>query len=144
MDGFVRFWTYKMTINWLFYVKYITFYFLGMTIFGTSLFGGAVLTASMDYFVEKFLMASWIWEKVMLKRNIQPCWLSWILLGVWPALTLTGLIIQCALTGRGTYHEKSKYWISPQSRMDSQTDCPNNQYTHPGSPCRLSSQPDKR
>lgn len=78
----------------------------GLTILGTSLYGGAIISASIDYFVERFSLVTWVWERVSLRPAVPPpCWYSWIVLGAWPTLVLTGLIIQCALTGRGTYHD---------------------------------------
>lgn len=79
-----------------------------MTIFGSSLFGSAMLAASLDYFVEKSVMVRWIWEKAMLRRTVDPCWLSWILLCIWPTVMFIGLIVQCAITGKGIHHERSK------------------------------------
>ncbi|XP_077302497.1 transmembrane protein 198 isoform X2 [Arctopsyche grandis] len=80
----------------------------GLTIFGTSVYGGAVLTISIDYFIEKFAMVNWIWERVVL-RPVEPvpCWFSWIILSVWPTMTLLGLIIQSCITGTEIHHEES-------------------------------------
>lgn len=64
------------------------------------------MSASIDYFVERLATVAWIWDRVSLRPAVPPpCWYSWILLGIWPALVVMGLIIQCAITGRGTYHE---------------------------------------
>lgn len=79
----------------------------GMTIVGSSLFGSAIVIASLDYFVEKLVMVLWIWEKALKRRTIEPCWLSWVVLALWPLVAMIGLVIQCAVTGKGVYHEKN-------------------------------------
>lgn len=81
----------------------------GMTIFGSSLFGSAIIVASLDYFVEKLVMVKWLWEKAVMRRTVEPCWLSWFIFLLWPFVMMIGLIIQCVITGKGVYHEKSKY-----------------------------------
>ena len=35
-----------------------------LTIFGSSLYGGAVLMATTDYFIQDSLVLDWIWERV--------------------------------------------------------------------------------
>ncbi|XP_025832768.1 transmembrane protein 198 isoform X2 [Agrilus planipennis] len=78
----------------------------GLTILGTSVYGGAILSVSADYFVEKLAMVTWVWHRTSLRPAVPPpCWFSWIVLGAWPFLVIMGLIIQCVLTGRGTHHE---------------------------------------
>lgn len=85
----------------------------GLTILGTTVYGGAILSVSADYFVERLKMVSWIWERVVLKPvSPPPCWFSWIVLAAWPSLVLTGLIVQCAVTGRGMHHADCKSILS--------------------------------
>lgn len=81
----------------------------GLTVLGTSLYGGAVMAASLDYFVERFLMMHWVWDKVKVAPFITKptCWLSWVLLAVWPLAVAVGIAIQVAVTGRGTYHQQT-------------------------------------
>ncbi|XP_065349863.1 transmembrane protein 198 isoform X2 [Cloeon dipterum] len=78
-----------------------------LTILGTSLYGGAILAGALDYFVEKFFMVYWLWERVALKETEKvPCWFSWVILGIWPFMVTLGLVTQCAVTGRGIYHQE--------------------------------------
>ncbi|KAF2902572.1 hypothetical protein ILUMI_03620 [Ignelater luminosus] len=77
----------------------------GLTILGTSVYGGAIISIAVDYFVERLAMVTWVWHRVTLRPVVPaPCWFSWVVLAAWPSLVLAGLIIQCAVTGRGTYH----------------------------------------
>lgn len=77
---------------------------------GTVVYGGAVLSAAADYFIDRLKTVTWVWERVTLKPAVPPtCWFSWIVLAAWPSLVLTGLIVQCAVTGRGIHHADRKY-----------------------------------
>lgn len=85
-----------------------------LTIFGTSVYGGAVIATSLDYFFERMVMLKWLWERAKLEPVVvPPCRLSWLTLAAWPAAAIVGLTAQCALTATGIYHEQS---ISAQKR----------------------------
>ncbi|CAG9768938.1 unnamed protein product [Ceutorhynchus assimilis] len=78
----------------------------GLTIIGSSLYGGAILSVTIDYFLENLSMLSWVWQRVSLKPvQPPPCWFSWMVLGSWPLLVLIGILVQSFITGRGQHHE---------------------------------------
>ncbi|XP_071451887.1 uncharacterized protein [Hetaerina americana] len=93
----------------------------GLTVAGTAVYGGAIISTSLDYFVEKFAMVNWFWARVALKTTkphhayhgqppFQPCWFSWVILSVWPFVVIVGMVTQWAVTGRGIHHqERFKY-----------------------------------
>lgn len=77
-----------------------------LTIVCTSIYGGAIFSTAIDYFVEQLSMISWVWQRASLKPvEPPPCWFSWIIFAAWPSFFLTGIIVQCTITGRGTHHE---------------------------------------
>lgn len=77
---------------------------------GTSAYGGAILAASIDYFVERLSMIYWVRDRVTLKPAVAPpCWFSWFVFAAWPSFVVAGLVIQCAVTGRGTHHADSTF-----------------------------------
>jgi hypothetical protein len=78
----------------------------GLTVLGTSVYGGAIMAGSLDYFVEKFLMVKWVWDRVALKPSPAPCWFGWLILAVWPLMVFIGIITQWAVTGRGIHHQE--------------------------------------
>ncbi|XP_034839292.1 transmembrane protein 198 [Maniola hyperantus] len=85
-----------------------------LTVFGTSVYGGAVLATCLDYFLERMIMLKWVWERAKLEPAVPPpCRLSWLALAAWPAATVVGLCAQAALTATGLHHEQS---ISAQKR----------------------------
>ncbi len=83
-----------------------------MTIFGTSLHGGAMVAASVDYFLAKFRSVFWMWDHVRRTvQNVVPrtqCWQGWIIIGIWPLIWFAGCLCQSRLTGSGSYREEGK------------------------------------
>ena len=78
----------------------------GLTIIGTSFFGAALMAVALDYFVELFIMVSYVWERVKAEHSQTVCWFSWVLLGLWPATFLVGTIAQWKVTGKGFDHQE--------------------------------------
>ena len=39
-----------------------------LTIFGSSLYGGAILMVTTDYFLEDSLVLGWVWERVKVNQ----------------------------------------------------------------------------
>ena len=82
-----------------------------LTILGTALYGSAIMTTCVDYFVNKFSTVLWICDVVQIKGSLlgHMCWYQIIILSMWPCLVLTSIIIQWRWTGRGIHHQESKY-----------------------------------
>jgi len=88
-----------------------------LTIFGSSLYGGAILMVTTDYFLEDSLVLGWVWERVKVDRMVEEgfgavetlprCWMAWAVTAIWPLVFLTGLSVQACCTGRGIHHEQS-------------------------------------
>jgi len=95
----------------------LTLYFQkSLTILGSSFYGGAILLATTDYFIQDSLVLDWVWERVKvdvedthvdIMATIPKCWMAWIVSGIWPTIFLIGLIVQSCCTGTGTHHEES-------------------------------------
>jgi len=96
----------------------LTLYFQkSLTILGSSFYGGAVLMATTDYFIQDRLVLDWVWERVKVDRiidkninimdTIPQCWMAWVVAGIWPVIFLFGLCVQSCCTGRGTHHQES-------------------------------------
>ena len=66
-----------------------------LTIFGSALYGGATVATCLDYFVEGSVMLLWVWDKVRVKESPQPCWFSWLVLGIWPVCLTLGMQHTC-------------------------------------------------
>lgn len=78
------------------------------TTLSTAVFGAAVITVALDYFVELFALVLYMYERIKAETGKPVCWMTWVVLGVWPALTLLGVIIQWKVTAEGYSHTKGK------------------------------------
>ncbi|XP_034052682.1 transmembrane protein 198-B-like [Gymnodraco acuticeps] len=84
------------------------------TTFSTAMFGAAVITVAVDYFVELFALVLYMYERLKAAPGKPVCWVTWVVLGVWPALTLLGVMVQWKVTAEGYSH--TKVIISRQQR----------------------------
>ncbi|XP_022651956.1 transmembrane protein 198-B-like [Varroa jacobsoni] len=78
----------------------------GLTVIGSSVYGGALLSLSADYFMSRAKMGHWVLSMISLKTPQPVCWFSWATLALWPGLILLGLVTQFCVTGRGLHHER--------------------------------------
>lgn len=78
------------------------------TTLSTAVFGAAVITVALDYFVELFALVLYMYERMKAAPGKPVCWITWMVLGVWPALTVLGVIIQWTVTAEGYSHTKGE------------------------------------
>ncbi|KTG01747.1 hypothetical protein cypCar_00033160 [Cyprinus carpio] len=64
------------------------------TTLSTAVFGSAVVTVTVDYFVELFALTRYIYERVKVDPPRPVCWFTWVVMGVWPVLAVLGVLIQ--------------------------------------------------
>ncbi|KAG9328527.1 hypothetical protein JZ751_013434, partial [Albula glossodonta] len=74
------------------------------TTLSTAVFGSAIITVTVDYFVELFMLVRYVYERIKVAPRRPVCWFSWVILGVWPVLTLLGVLIQWKVTAEGYSH----------------------------------------
>lgn len=74
------------------------------TILGTSIFGGALMVSCLDYFIEKFVILIYVWERAKGDNSDPVCWYSWVLLGCWPFCFIVGTVAQWRITGQNYDH----------------------------------------
>lgn len=78
------------------------------TTLSTAVFGAAVITVALDYFVELFALVLYVYERMKAAPGKPVCWITWVVLGVWPALTLLGVMVQWKVTAEGYSHTKGE------------------------------------
>ncbi|XP_075880608.1 transmembrane protein 198-like isoform X2 [Nelusetta ayraudi] len=75
------------------------------TVLSTAVFGAAIMTVCADYFVEMLALATHVYECLRLAPAPAPlCWYSWVILGIWPSLSLVGVLVQWKLTDGSFSH----------------------------------------
>ncbi|XP_009949012.1 PREDICTED: transmembrane protein 198 [Leptosomus discolor] len=84
------------------------------TTLSTAVFGSAIMTVTIDYFIELFLLVQYIYERIKVAPARPVCWYSWVILGVWPLLTTLGVLVQWKVTAEGYSH--TEVIISRQQR----------------------------
>ena len=55
-----------------------------LTIFHSALYGGAVITTGLDYFVAHSVMLMWVWDRVRIRESPPICWYAWAITAMWP------------------------------------------------------------
>lgn len=78
------------------------------TTLSTAVFGSAIVTVTVDYFVELFALTRYIYERVKVAPRQPVCWYTWVVMGVWPVLALLGVLIQWKVTADGYSHTEGK------------------------------------
>ncbi|XP_056157087.1 transmembrane protein 198-B [Lampris incognitus] len=84
------------------------------TTLSTAVFGAAVITVALDYFAELSALALYVYGRLKAEPAGPVCWLTWVVLGVWPSLALLGVLVQWKVTAEGYSH--TKVIISRQQR----------------------------
>ena len=77
-----------------------------LVIVGTSIIGSLLIVFGLDYFVELSQMIYFLLMFAAKRENLQLCWFSWVLVGLFPLLVIASLLIQFLLTGRKYDHKK--------------------------------------
>ncbi|XP_071760641.1 transmembrane protein 198 isoform X1 [Centroberyx gerrardi] len=70
----------------------------------TATFGSAIITVTVDYFIELFALVHYVYERLKVAPKRPVCWFTWVILGVWPVLALLGVLIQWKVTAEGYSH----------------------------------------
>lgn len=77
-------------------------------ILSTSTLGGVLATGGIDYFVEGFTLLYYTWDKIVAGDREITCWITYVILAIWPFLFVIGCIIQFVKTGRKFDHTEGK------------------------------------
>ncbi|CAH2305333.1 transmembrane 198 [Pelobates cultripes] len=84
------------------------------TTLSTAVFGSAIMTVTVDYFIELFLLVQYVYQRMKVAPPQNVCWYSWVILGIWPVLSLLGVLVQWKVTAEGYSH--TEVIISRQQR----------------------------
>ena len=79
-----------------------------LAILATAMMGSILVAGGADYFIEEFVLMTYMWRRISAREGQKLCLFSWIVLGVWPLMFIMGSLTQFLRTGRHFYHKKSK------------------------------------
>lgn len=82
-----------------------------MYILSTSMLGGVLVTGGIDYFVEGFTLLHYTWSRIVAGDGQITCWITYVILAIWPFLFIIGIIIQFVKTGRKFDHSKGEIFV---------------------------------
>lgn len=72
-----------------------------LLIISSSVFGGALIMGGIDYFIEDFWLLIYGYKRAYIMTVYgKPCVVSWIILSIWPVISVVGLLVQFLKTGR--------------------------------------------
>lgn len=74
-------------------------------VLATSLIGGAIVTSCSDYFLELLRMVQYVYDRFRLSQSAELCWYSWVVFGLWPFVSIIGIIVQFTITSKGYNHK---------------------------------------
>jgi len=113
-----------------------------LTIYNSALYGAAVITTALDYFVvvcqggatsvrcEHSVMLRWVWDRVRVKDSEVICWFSWAFASVWPLTFVIGILIQAWLTKNGIYHEEQFPSVKRRPKRESREERKQRKYRY--------------
>ena len=90
----------------LLFALLILYFQKSLTMLGTSLFGAALLTGSIDYYIELHMMVNYVWERIKADESEDICWFSWLIMALWPLAFVVGTVAQWRVTGKGFDHHE--------------------------------------
>ncbi len=93
----------------LFFAVLCLYFQRGLTILGTAIFGSALMVSALDYYIEMFMMVNYVWDRMKAEYSDPVCWFSWLILSLWPASFIVGVITQWRVTGKDSEHREGKW-----------------------------------
>ena len=66
----------------------------------TSILGATMLAGGLDYFIERLFILKYLESKIFYSKVAALCWYSLVVLGLWPALFIIGMLVQLLWSGK--------------------------------------------
>nr|XP_046254194.1 transmembrane protein 198-like [Scatophagus argus] len=77
------------------------------TVIYTSVFGAATLTLCVDYVLGPFVLPHQVYDMLCQVAPRPLCWINWVITGIWPVMSLIGVLVQWRLTAKGVSHRQA-------------------------------------
>ncbi|XP_067449144.1 transmembrane protein 198-like isoform X2 [Thunnus thynnus] len=77
------------------------------TIIYTSVFGATAVMLCVDYLVGTFMLPDQVYDMLCQAAPRPLCWFNWAITGIFPVLSLIGVLVQWKFTGKGVSHTEA-------------------------------------
>ncbi|XP_070695996.1 transmembrane protein 198-like [Pempheris klunzingeri] len=74
------------------------------TVIYTSVFGAATMMLCVDYLVGTFKLPDQVYDLLCEVAPSPLCWFNWAITGIWPVMSLIGVLVQWRFTANGVSH----------------------------------------
>ncbi|TMS15803.1 Transmembrane protein 198 [Larimichthys crocea] len=79
------------------------------TIIYTSVFGAATVMLCVDYLLGTFMLPDQVYDLLCQVAPRPLCWFNWAITGIWPVLSLIGVLVQWRFTAKGVSHSEAEH-----------------------------------
>ncbi|XP_041802346.1 transmembrane protein 198-like [Chelmon rostratus] len=79
------------------------------TIIYTSVFGATTVTLCVDYLLGTFMLPDQVYDMLCQVAPRPLCWFNWAITGMWPVMSLMGVLVQWRFTARGISHTEAAH-----------------------------------
>ena len=81
------------------------------TIIYTSVFGATTVMLCVDYLLGTFMLPDQVYDMLCQVAPRPLCWFNWAITGIWPVMSLIGVLVQWRFTARGFSHTEGTFLI---------------------------------
>ncbi|XP_070824761.1 transmembrane protein 198-like [Chaetodon trifascialis] len=74
------------------------------TIIHTSVFGATTVMLCVDYLLGTFMLPDQVYDMLCQVAPRPLCWFNWAITGIWPVMSLMGVLVQWTFTAKGVSH----------------------------------------
>ncbi|KAI3357740.1 hypothetical protein L3Q82_016145, partial [Scortum barcoo] len=79
------------------------------TVIYTSVFGATTVMLCMDYLVGTFMLPDQVYDMLRQDAPRPFCWFNWATTGIWPFMSLIGVLVQWRFTAKGVSHTEAAH-----------------------------------
>lgn len=80
------------------------------TIIYTSVFGAAAVTLCVDYLLGMFMLPDQVYDVLCQVQPRPLCWFDWAVTGIWPVMSLIGVLVQWRVSAKGVSHTNGQLY----------------------------------
>lgn len=75
----------------------------------TSVFGATAVMLCVDYLLGTFMLPDQVYDMLSQVAPRPLCWFNWAIAGIWPVMSLIGVLVQWKFTAKGVSHTEAAH-----------------------------------